>query len=409
MTGLQGGAASKKSGPASERAVSILAAARRLSDRAQDFLTRLVAMETPSDQPATMAPAFDLLGAELESIGMRGRVHSGGGSGGMLLAHRPAGRGLPRQLLIGHCDTVWPVGTLEEMPIERRDGALHGPGIFDMKCGLTQGIFALRLLGELGIEPAVEPVFFINSDEEVGSRDSYRWLVRLARLADRAFVLEPSLSPDGRLKTARKGVAQYEIRVRGRAAHAGLNPEQGISAILELSHLVQQLFALNDPDRGVSVNVGTIDGGLRPNVIAPESRATIDVRVPTQADAARIDAAIRGLEPTRSGVTIEITGTEGRAPLEPTNLGRRLWHAAQRHADALAMPLQEGRAGGGSDGNITNLYTPTLDGLGAVGDGAHASHEHVIVDAIAERMALLAMLLLDPPVGLLPDASEAEP
>jgi len=397
------------SAPASELATGILAAARRLSDRAQEFLTRLVAIETPSDQPATMAPAFDLLGAELESIGMRGRRRSGTFSGGMLLASRPAARGVPRQLLIGHCDTVWPLGTLEQMPIEHRDGALHGPGIFDMKCGLTQGIFALRLLGELGLEPAVEPVFFINSDEEVGSRDSYRWLVRLAQLADRAFVLEPSLSPDGRLKTARKGVLQYEIRVRGRAAHAGLNPEQGISAILELSHLVQQLFALNDAERGVSVNVGTIDGGLRPNVIAPESRATIDVRVPTHADAERIDSAIRGLEPTREGVTIEVSGTEGRAPLEPTDHGRRLWHAARGHATALGMPLQEGRAGGGSDGNITNLYAPTLDGLGAVGDGAHASHEHVRVDAIAERMALLALLLLEPPVESLPATSEAEP
>jgi glutamate carboxypeptidase len=376
----------------------IAGAAGALAQPAIDLLTRLVEIETPSDHPATMGPAFELLTGALAEVGMGTRFRSGRESGGMLLARRTHGQAARHQLLIGHCDTVWPVGTLREMPVEQRDGRLFGPGTFDMKCGLTQGIFALRVLDELGVEPEVEPVFFINSDEEVGSRDSYPWLVRLARIADRCFVLEPALSPGGRLKTARKGVAQYEIRVRGRAAHAGLNPEQGVSAILELSHLVQELFALNDPDRGVSVNVGTIDGGLRPNVIAPESRATIDVRVPTHADAERIDTAIRGLRPSRPEISIEVSGTEGRAPLEPTPQGRRLWEAARRGAAELGLDLAEGRAGGGSDGNITNLYSPTLDGLGAVGDGAHASHEHVVLDAIPERIALLATLLLQPPV-----------
>ncbi len=195
----------------------------------------------------------------------------------------------PRQLLLGHCDTVWPQGTLVKMPVESRDGRLHGPGVYDMKGGLVQALFALTALRDLGIQPSVAPLFLINSDEEIGSRESADHIRRLARVVDRAMVMEPSLGPTGRLKTARKGVGRFVITVIGRAAHAGLDPEKGISAILELSHVVQALFALNDLERGISVNVGTIDGGMRPNVIAPESKAEVDVRVRTQQDADEIE------------------------------------------------------------------------------------------------------------------------
>jgi glutamate carboxypeptidase len=305
----------------------------------------------------------------------------------------------PRQLLLGHCDTVWPHGTLEKMPVENRGGRLHGPGIYDMKGGLVQALFALTALRDLGLQPTVAPLFFINSDEEIGSFESAPRIQHLARIVDRTFVMEPSLGPAGKLKTARKGVGRFVIKVLGQAAHAGLDPDKGISAILELSHVVQALFALNDPGRGITVNVGTIDGGMRPNVVAPESTAEVDVRVPTQADADRIEKAIYDIQPTVPGTELQITGRVGRPPLERTPGNRKLWNRAQDAAATLGFDIDEGAAGGGSDGNWTSLYTPTLDGLGAVGDGAHALTEHLIVEKMPERAALLACLLLAEPLN----------
>ncbi len=213
------------------------------------------------------------------------------------------------------------------------------------------------------------------------------------------------MGTDGALKTARKGVGRYTVTVLGKAAHAGLDPERGVSAILELSHVIQQLFALNDPAAGVTVNVGTIDGGLRPNVVAPESRAVIDVRVATQADAERIDAAIKGLEPSAAGIELHIEGAIGRPALEPTPRNRELWQLAAELGTEIGLDLVEGTAGGGSDGNTTSQYTATLDGLGPVGDGAHARHEHLDIDKTIERAALLALLLLAPPLAASPGAT----
>jgi glutamate carboxypeptidase len=268
-----------------------------------------------------------------------------------------------------------------------------------MKGGLVQAVFAIRVLRDLGIEPSVNPVFLINSDEEIGSIESSGAIRRLARLVDRTMVMEPSLGSRGQLKTTRKGVGRFVINVVGRAAHAGLDPEKGISAILELTHVVQTLFALNDPQRGITVNVGTIDGGMRPNVVAPESRAEVDVRVRSQEDARLIEQAIHSIQPTVPGTELEIRGSIGRPPLEPTPGNRKLWERAVEAAATLDIDLEEGAAGGGSDGNWTSLYTPTLDGLGAVGDGAHALHEHVVEEKMPERAALLACLLLGPPIG----------
>ena len=381
------------------QAQRLLTAAKRAQPRATSFLQKLANVETPSDEPATQRAVLDMIMAAAEAAGMTCRRFNGRHSGGTLIARWPAPAGTPIQLLIGHCDTVWPVGTLETMPVRLDGNLMYGPGVFDMKGGITQMLFALALLRELGLEPPVRPVMLINSDEEIGTRDTYRTLRRLAQLADRAFVLEPSLAPDGRLKTARKGVAQYKFTVHGKAAHAGLNPEEGISAILELSYVVQQLHALNDPVSGVTVNVGTIAGGMRPNVVAPMSTAYVDVRVPTHEDSRRVDAAIRALRPTQEGARLEIEATESRAPMEYTPGGRRLWEAASRIATAMEFELDHGRAGGGSDGNITSRFTPTLDGLGAVGDGAHSAHEHVDLRHMPRRTALLAGLLLEPALG----------
>ncbi len=390
MTDLERGAASE------EVAARLLGAAERIQPHATRFLQGLAEVETPSDEPATQGAALDMIVGAAAAAGMSCKRFNGRRSGGTLIARWPAPTGTPIQLLVGHCDTVWPVGTLETMPVRLDGHLMHGPGVFDMKGGITQMLSALTLLGELGLEPAVRPVMLINSDEEIGTHDTYSTLQRLAPLADRAFVLEPSLAPDGRLKTARKGVAQYKITVHGKAAHAGLNPEEGISAILELSYVVQQLHALNDPASGVTVNVGTIDGGMRPNVVAPMSTAYVDVRVPTHEDSRRIDEALRAMHPTQEGVRLEIDGTEGRAPMEYTPGGRRLWEAASRIATAMDFDLDHGRAGGGSDGNITSQFTPTLDGLGSVGDGAHSAHEHVDLRHMPQRTALLAGLLLEP-------------
>jgi glutamate carboxypeptidase len=248
------------------------------------------------------------------------------------------------------------------------------------------------------MQPTVEPVFFINSDEEVGSPESADRIKKLAKTADRALVMEPSLGPAGQLKTARKGVGRFVITISGKAAHAGLDPEKGVSAILELSHVVQTLFSLNDPQRGITVNVGTIDGGMRANVVAPESRAEVDVRVRTEKDAEEVEQAIYAIAPTVPGTELMITGKIDRPPLEPTRRNRDLWQRALDVAESLGIEIDEGAAGGGSDGNWTSLHTATLDGLGAVGDGAHALNEHVIEEKMPERAALLAGLLLAEPI-----------
>jgi len=268
--------------------------------------------------------------------------------------------------------------------------------VFDMKGGLVEMVYALRAIAELGLEPEVTPVVFVNTDEEIGSRESRGLLSRLARSASRAYVLEPAYGPSGRLKTARKSAGRFVVVVRGRAAHAGVNPEEGVSAILELSHQIQRLFALNDASRGITVNVGTIDGGLGANVVAAEARAEVDVRVPTLEDARAIERALSELRPVGNGLTVAVEGRFGRLPLEATPRNRALWHAARAAGEALGLELEEASVGGASDGNITSLHTATLDGLGPIGDGAHAPEEHVLVSSLCERAALLALLLLLP-------------
>jgi glutamate carboxypeptidase len=362
-----------------------------------ELLRRLVSAESPSDDPAAVGRALALLSAELEAAGMGVRRLPGRRWGGMLYA-RPRGRPrkLPSQLLVGHCDTVWPVGTLRRMPVCVEGEVLRGPGALDMKGGLVQLVYALRAVRALGARPPANCVVLINSDEEVGSPESTPLIRRLARRARRAFVLEPAFGRAGKLKTARKACGSFTVIVKGRAAHAGINPQEGVSAILEMSHQVQRLFGLNDAQRGVTVNVGTIDGGLRANVVAPEVRADVDVRTRTQADAERIEAAIRGLSPINPATTIEVEGGFDHPPMEPLPRNQALWRQARELGRRLGLHLDQASVGGASDGNTTTQYTATLDGLGAVGDGAHAPHEHVNLARMAERCALLVLLLLAP-------------
>jgi glutamate carboxypeptidase len=283
-----------------------------------------------------------------------------------------------------------------EMPVEVGDGVVKGPGVYDMKGGLAQMVYALRALKALGLAPSVTPVVFINSDEEVGSRESKRHICRLARVAERVFVLEPSLGLTGKLKTARKGAGRFSFIIEGKAAHAGLDPDGGASAILELSHLIQALHVLNNLSRGTTVNVGVVEGGLSPNVIAPESKALVDVRAPTWAEAQRVEEAILGLTPATPGVALRVEGGFGRLPMERTPRNRFLWETARTLGTRIGANLEEAAVGGASDGNIASLFSATLDGLGAVGGGAHAQHEFVYTDKMVERATLLALLLMEP-------------
>ena len=241
------------------------------------------------------------------------------------------------------------------------------------------------------------PLVFVNADEEIGSRTSTGYIRRLAALANRALVLEPALGDEGKLKTERKGIGRFTITVHGKAAHAGLDPADGASAILELSHVIQKLFAMNDPDKGITINVGTVDGGVQPNVIAPHSTAVVDVRVPTIDDGTRIEKLIHGISPETPGVRLRIDGRIGRPSMESTPRNEALWKQTKSIADDLGIELGRAKVGGGSDGNTTSQYTATLDGLGPVGHGAHAKHEFLYIDKTLERAALLTMLLLAPP------------
>jgi len=362
-------------------------------------LADLVRHETPSQEPERLKPAFAGVAEQLRGLLFEVRVRPGRRAGGFLLA-RPAGlrRRAPIQLVLGHLDTVWPAGTLRRMPCVVEDGWVRGPGAYDAKGGVTQLVFALRALAAHSLTPQVAPVVLLGGDEEIGSPDSTPTVERLARRADRALVLEPSLGPGGRLKTARKGVGRFTVTVHGKAAHAGLDPDAGASAILELSHVVQALFGLNDPARGVTVNVGQVDGGIGANVVAAVATAAVDVRVPTAREGAHVAEALRALRAVTPGTRVVVEGAFGRPPLVPTPTGRALWERARAHGRALGLDLAEGRAGGGSDGCTAGRWTATLDGLGPVGGGAHAAHERVAADALPARAALLALLLLDSPL-----------
>jgi glutamate carboxypeptidase len=362
-----------------------------------DLLERLARVESPSSDPQAQRAVASLLGDEFQRVGMHVRAARGHGVGDHLFAYpRDRVRGSGFQLISGHMDTVWPTGTLTTMPVRRDGEQLFGPGVFDMKGGLVVMIYALRTLAEMGIAPSATPVVFVGTDEEIGSPDSRRMLDLLARSAQRAFILEAGYGPTGRLKTSRKGVGIFTITVRGHAVHSGLEPREGVSAIHELAHQIQKLSALTDHDRGVSVNVGIIEGGMASNMVAPLATAVVDVRAPTLADAAEIEAAIRAITPVDPRTTLRVEGRFGRLPMEDSPRNRALYEQAVAVGRELGMEIDEVSVGGGSDGNITSLRTATLDGLGPIGDGAHRTDEHIFISSLPERAALLALLLAAP-------------
>ena len=303
------------------------------------------------------------------------------------------GSGARQVLLLGHIDTVWPVGTLAARPFRVEGGRLHGPGVFDMKAGLAMAALALKALAEGPDELPGTIVLLVTADEETGSAAS-RAVIEAEALASVAvLVLEPAL-PGGALKTSRKGCGEFVLRVSGRAAHAGIEPEKGASAVSELARQIPRIEALQDAAAGTALNVGVIRGGSRPNVVAADAEAVIDVRVASAAEAARVAGALRALEPVDARTRLAVSGGIDRPPMERSAGAASLFAIARAVAADLGHALGEGGTGGGSDGNLTAaLGVPTLDGLGAVGGGAHAADEHVSVADLPWRAALLAGLL----------------
>ncbi|TBL81328.1 M20 family metallopeptidase [Paenibacillus thalictri] len=306
------------------------------------------------------------------------------------------GDGPSQVLLVGHYDTVWPIGEAQRRPFRIEDGIAYGPGVYDMKAGLLQAMFALKALLDEGRFPQGKRVtLLINSDEEIGSPTSRELIEELARVSSASLVLEPPMEPNGALKTARKGSGRYKLAVRGVSAHAGVNPEKGVSAIQELACQVQRLHALTNYQVGTTVNVGVVHGGIGSNVVADYAEAEIDVRVASGEEAERIDAALKSLSPFMEHAEICVTGGMTRPPMERTGEGAALYELAKRIAcDELAFALEETATGGVSDGNFTAAAgTPTLDGLGARGDHAHSPLEFVRIDEIPLRTVLLARLI----------------
>lgn len=361
-------------------------------------LRGLVEHESPSrDKPALDALARTLAG-RLEAIGGRVEVVANPDGGDHVLARfdgGPGGAGARPTLVLGHFDTVWPVGTLASMPFRVEGDRASGPGAYDMKASLVAVEFALRAIRAAGLTPGRPVEVLLTSDEEVGSPTSRALIEGRARGANHVLVVEPPLAT-GALKTARKGVGSYRVAVEGRAAHAGVEPEKGISAIDELARITLALHALTDLAAGVSVNVGVVEGGTTSNVVAATASARVDVRAVTVAQAEALDAAIRSPRPHHPAARLTITGGFNRPPMERTPAGAALFERARLIGRPLGLDLGEGSTGGGSDGNFTAaLGIPTLDGLGIHGAGAHAAHEQVDLTSFPARAALLAGLLLD--------------
>lgn len=361
-----------------------------------DDLRALVELETPSDDKELLTAGL----AAIEEWTHRRlgppdeRRHHDGGPHGDMLELLYEGTSPETVLILCHYDTVWPAGTLAEWPFRiTEDGRASGPGVFDMKCGLMQAVWALRLLRELDLpRPAVR--LFLNGDEEIGSPASQPHVERLSEGVAATLVCEASAGPEGALKTRRKGGGIFELTVEGVEAHAGLEPERGASAVHALAQLVTRMAGLGDPELGTTVNVGVISGGTGRNVVAGRARCGIDVRIAVPAETARVDAAFAALRPSDPRVSVTLTGGWSRPPMVPNPASQLLFKQAQAIAAELGWTARETSVGGASDGNfVAALGRPVLDGLGAVGDGAHARHEHVVLEHLPDRTALIAGLL----------------
>jgi glutamate carboxypeptidase len=360
------------------------------------MLGQFVRCESPSHQKAAVDRLGKLVASEWRRRGANVNVLGAKTRGDSVRAEIWLGEGRPQGqiMVLGHLDTVYPLGTLATMPFRVEGGRAFGPGTFDMKAGLVLALGAIDALQALRLRPNKRLVFFWNSDEEIGSSSSRALIEREARRSDAVLVLEPAAGADGRLKTGRKGIGTAEIIVTGRSAHAGLDPGAGINAVLELALQIVRLKDLNNSRRGIAVQATVIAGGTVSNVVPHHARAELDIRFTHLADAPKIERQLRALGPILPGARVDVRGGINRPPLERTPAVAALFHRAQKLMRELGQTLDETSVGGGSDGNFTAaLGVPTLDGLGATGNGAHSAVEHVIVHSLPERAALLAGLL----------------
>jgi glutamate carboxypeptidase len=360
------------------------------------LIRELARCESPSDQPQAVNRFVNLLASRLDgAINMK--TLPGGRFGPHLrcefkLPGAKAGAG--KILVLAHSDTVWPLGTLAQMPLREENGRLWGPGVLDMKSGIAFFIFAVHTLRTLEIPVRRSIVFQVNSDEEVGSETSREFTEEAARQSAFALLVEPGTGLKGKLKTSRKGVGDYTVTVKGRASHAGVDYEAGASAVVELARQIPKIASFTNLKQGITVNPGVIAGGTRTNVVAAEARVEVDIRIAKLKDAALLDKKFRALRPVDRRCSIHVQGGLNRPPMERSPAIRELFQTARACAKDLGVVLQESSTGGGSDGNFTAaLGVPTLDGLGGVGEGAHAANESILLDRIADRTALLAMLL----------------
>jgi glutamate carboxypeptidase len=362
-----------------------------------DFIRWLVEQESMSREAAATARIAENFGDKLSELGASVELLSHPDFGASVRARFDftGGQAVDDQqlMIVGHLDTVWPAGTLAARPFRVEGGRAYGPGIFDMKAGVSVATFALRAIKELGRATRRQIVMLMTCDEETGSHFSRPFIEDEARRARAALVLEPPI-PGGAVKTARKGVGEFELIVRGKPAHAGNDPRAGVSAITEMAHQVLAINGLMDYARGTTLNVGVVRGGVLSNVIAAEARATIDMRFAHIEEGERIEQAMQRLKPVLDGARLEVRGGINRPPLVRTPEIAALFAQARELAAEIGYDLREGAVGGGSDGNfIAALGVPVLDGLGVDGAGAHAEHEHILIDDIARRATLLARLM----------------
>src|SRR5215813_2711107 len=360
------------------------------------FLGWLVRQESMSRVPEATSHIAREFGAKLGELGAAVELITNDQSGASVLAqfdHLCKNRSAKQLLIVGHLDTVWPIGTLERQPFRIHDGLAYGPGTFDMKAGLMIAFFYLRALKEARYETMRPVAFLITCDEETGSQYNRTVIEAEGLRSHAALVLEPPI-PGGSLKTGRKGVGEFELIITGKPAHAGNDPRGGISAITELAHQILAINGMSDFERGTTLNVGVVSGGVLSNVIAAQARARIDMRYLTLEEGTRITQALAQLRPVLDGARIEVRGGINRPPLVRTPAVQALFEHAQRLEAEIGFDVGEGSVGGGSDGNfIAALGVPVLDGLGVDGAGAHAEHEHVIISDIPRRAALLAQLI----------------
>ena len=360
-----------------------------------EWIGQLVKLESPTNDKASVDRAVEFVADRLSPLA-KVKLYRQKRYGHHLRAEfKLPGRPKKGQLLaLGHLDTVWEAGTIHRMPFRRKNGRLWGPGVFDMKTGIAMLVFAAAALREIGVPITKRLVLQLNSDEEVGSPSSRRYTEAEAQRSDAVLVAEPAAGLGGSLKTGRKGGGSVRLRVKGRAAHAGLDFSSGASAIVELARQLSRIAGWTNLKTGITLNPGVIHGGSRPNVVAEEAWADIDIRAPRAAQGRRLEQRFRALKPFDSRTELVLEGGIGRPPLERSRAGLKLYRLARKFSSELGFEVGEAQVGGGSDGNFTAaLGVPTLDGLGAVGEGAHALNESVLIGRISDRTALLAKLI----------------